>query len=86
MALTDIAGDDLDEMLREEAEDVFYEDGRLANEEGWAVWKQARAHRWRWPGSGWLECDGGRRKEVKAMLAEGRPGGISSAAARLVLV
>lgn len=34
MALTDITGDDLDEMLREEAEDVFYEDGRLASEEG----------------------------------------------------
>lgn len=30
MAVTDIARDDLDEMLREEAEDVFYEDGRLA--------------------------------------------------------
>ncbi|XP_026155608.1 rho family-interacting cell polarization regulator 2 isoform X1 [Mastacembelus armatus] len=27
MALTDIADDDLDEMMREEAEDVFYEDG-----------------------------------------------------------
>eukprot|EP00066_Takifugu_rubripes_P018501 XP_011607767.1 PREDICTED: protein FAM65B isoform X1 [Takifugu rubripes] len=27
MAVTDIARDDLDEMLREEAEDVFYEDG-----------------------------------------------------------
>ncbi|XP_030003292.1 rho family-interacting cell polarization regulator 2 isoform X1 [Sphaeramia orbicularis] len=27
MALTDIAKDDLDEMMREEAEDVFYEDG-----------------------------------------------------------
>ncbi len=30
MAMTDIAEDDLDEMMREEAEDVFYEDGRLA--------------------------------------------------------
>lgn len=30
MALTDVARDELDEMLREEAEDVFYEDGRLA--------------------------------------------------------
>lgn len=30
MAVTDIAEDGLDEMLREEAEDVFYEDGRLA--------------------------------------------------------
>lgn len=32
MAGTDIARDDLDEMLREEAEDVFYEDGRLASD------------------------------------------------------
>lgn len=30
MAVTSIARDDLDEMLREEAEDVFYEDGRFA--------------------------------------------------------
>lgn len=30
MAVTDIAEDDLDEMMREEAEDVFYEDGRIA--------------------------------------------------------
>lgn len=30
MAVADIARDDVDEMLREEAEDVFYEDGRLA--------------------------------------------------------
>lgn len=30
MAVTDIAEDGLDEMLREEAEDVFYGDGRLA--------------------------------------------------------
>lgn len=30
MAMTDIAEDDLDEMMREEAEDVFYADGRLA--------------------------------------------------------
>lgn len=29
MAVTDIAEDDLDEMMREEAEDVFSEDGRL---------------------------------------------------------
>lgn len=28
MAMTDIAEDDLDEMMREEAEDVFYEDGK----------------------------------------------------------
>lgn len=67
MALTDIAGDDLDEMLREEAEDVFYEDGRLANEDGvggveaGAGSQVAPAHRWRRLGSGWLECDGGRR-------------------------
>lgn len=31
MAMTDIADVDLDEMLREEAEDVFCEEGRLAN-------------------------------------------------------
>lgn len=30
MAMTDIAEDELDEMMREEAEDVFYEDGRVA--------------------------------------------------------
>lgn len=30
MAVTDIAEDDLDERMREEAEDVFYEDGRIA--------------------------------------------------------
>lgn len=30
MAVADSAREDLDEMLREEAEDVFYEDGRLA--------------------------------------------------------
>lgn len=30
MAVADIARDDVDEMLREEAEDVFYDDGRLA--------------------------------------------------------
>lgn len=37
MALTDIAGGDLEEMLREEAEDVFYDDGRLqpAEQGGW---------------------------------------------------
>lgn len=29
MALADVARDELEEMLREEAEDVFYEDGRL---------------------------------------------------------
>lgn len=29
MALREMARDDLEEMLREEAEDVFYEDGRL---------------------------------------------------------
>lgn len=29
MALTHVAGDDMDEMLQEEAEDVFHEDGRL---------------------------------------------------------
>lgn len=27
--MTDITEDDLDEMMREEAEDVFYEDGRV---------------------------------------------------------
>lgn len=30
MAMTDISENDLDEIMREEAEDVFYEDGRLA--------------------------------------------------------
>lgn len=35
MAMTDIAEDDLDEMMREEAEDVFYEDGRLAKGQLW---------------------------------------------------
>lgn len=30
MAVAESAREDLDEMLREEAEDVFYEDGRLA--------------------------------------------------------
>ena len=29
MAMIDIAEDDLDEMMHEEAEDIFYEDGRL---------------------------------------------------------
>lgn len=37
MAVTDIAVDGLDEMLREEAEDVFYEDGRLAEGQLWCV-------------------------------------------------
>lgn len=30
MAVTDILENDLDEIMREEAEDVFYEDGRFA--------------------------------------------------------
>lgn len=33
MALTDIASGELEEMLREEAEDVFYDDGRLQSAE-----------------------------------------------------
>ncbi len=37
MAMTDIAEDDLDEMMREEAEDVFYEDGRLAKGQQYSV-------------------------------------------------
>lgn len=34
MARTNAAEDDLDEMMREEAEDVFYEDGRLTEGQG----------------------------------------------------
>lgn len=30
MAVTDISEDDLDEVMREEAEDVFFADGKLA--------------------------------------------------------
>lgn len=44
MAVTDIARDDLDEMLREEAEDVFYEDGRFARGQA-QVWAERRAAR-----------------------------------------
>lgn len=46
MAVTDIAEDDLDEMMREEAEDVFYEDGRIAKGQMWTVWKRAWVYRW----------------------------------------
>lgn len=43
MAVTDIARDDLDEMLREEAEDVFYEDGRLRGQaHAWAYRRAAQ--------------------------------------------
>lgn len=56
MALTDIAGGDLEEMLREEAEDVFYDDGRLQAAEledqsagrlGGGGGCKCEAHRWR---------------------------------------
>ncbi|CAM9335139.1 unnamed protein product [Lampetra planeri] len=45
MAVTDIAEDDLDEMMREEAEDVFYEDGRLAKGQMLKCESQTWAHR-----------------------------------------
>ncbi|GLD60649.1 rho family-interacting cell polarization regulator 2 isoform X1 [Lates japonicus] len=46
MAMTDIAEDDLDEMMREEAEDVFYEDGRLAKGQLWRERERAWVYRW----------------------------------------
>lgn len=39
MAVTDIPEDDLDEMMREEAEDVFYEDGRRTMGSAGKCWK-----------------------------------------------
>lgn len=45
MAMTDIAADDLDEMLRE-AEDVFSEDGRLTTGQNCVAWKQAWVYQW----------------------------------------
>lgn len=91
MAVTDIAEDDLDERMREEAEDVFYEDGRIAKSQMWSVWKRAWVYRWA-AGPRQLPQRFGkvrlvglwvvvtiRVKERVKMMVEGRPRGLSPA-------
>ena len=41
MAMTEIAEDDLDEMMRGEAEDVFFQEGKAGQGSVWKVLKQA---------------------------------------------
>lgn len=60
MAVIDIAEVDLDEMLREEAEDVFSEDGRLAKGHlnSLKADLDLQVGYWRTAGwSDWLFCD-----------------------------
>lgn len=63
MAVPDIARDDLDEMLREEAEDVFYEDGRFT---------RGQAHVWAYRRAAQGQTGGVR------MIVEGKEGGVVS--------
>lgn len=63
MAVTDIAEDDLDEMMREEAEDVFYEDGRIAKSQMWSVLKRA-----------WVWQVGCRAETAAPVLRQGQTG------------
>lgn len=85
MAVTDIAEDDLDEMLREEAEDVFFEEGRFPKGQLYMEWKQKLVYRWaaRASQGGQAGCfvtwSVIRVKKGVRVMAEGWPRGISSA-------